>query len=220
REAERALGKLRAWALALIGDHRGGIDAAELASGPYDPEGATLLARLAALALRRQDREAAERALILSLRADPRPLERRLDLAALQIARGRSEAAIQGLRTALASTESPALERALAGALLASGRAAEATRRLAQRLERCPEPIRCHLDLARAALEAGELRLAQFAARRAHALAENDSEPLTLLGLALAREGQRQEARRAFERALQRAPGEARARAGLRGLEP
>ena len=214
---------LIAWATAVAGDHREAIDAATLAAGRLDLEAARLLRRLSALAVLRRDLIAAEQALTAARRADPVEVALVTDQATIALARGRTERAVALYREALArSPESVSILRDLAGALLAAGRAREAVAMLASVTSTCPdgEMGRCQLDLARASLEAQQLRRAERAARSALTSGTpGDPEPALVLAAILAAAGRPDEARDAYREALRRDPQNLRAREGLRAPE-
>jgi len=212
---------VRAWAIAVAGDHRGAIEAVALVAGRMDTPAAMQLRRLAALAVLRHDLEAAVHALGAAQRADPVDLTLLTDEAAVELGRGRTLDAIRLLREALhRQPEDESVQRDLAGALLAAGYAAEALDLFAALALEHADDAGAHLSVARAALEAGRAERAERAASVALRLGpERDPEPALVLAAARLLLGRRDAARDAFREALRRQPGNARAREGLRALD-
>lgn len=221
RERTKQVRTLLPWAIALSGDHRGAIDAAALAAGRLDDVAASILRRLGALAVRRHDLVAADHALTAARRADPVDVSLATDLAALHLARGHAEDAIRLLLEARRRLPGDlSIARDLAGALLSAGRADEALAAFAAIAAEHGDGSRAHLDLARAALEAGHPERATQAARAALRTSE-ESDPEAALVLATARLSANDPAgaRAAFREALRRAPDDLRARRGLEALD-
>lgn len=227
-DATRAdLARARAWTIAASGDHREAAEIAGGAMGRLDAASARALRDIAAVAVHRRDLEAASRAIELAERAAPEDVSLASDRAAIELARGRPDRAIPLVRRVLERRpDDLRARRDLAGALLASGAPESALRILsaiaAQHDTDATDPrerARCHLDVARAALEAGDAARAERAARAAlrHA-PETDPSPARLLALALVAQSRRPEAADAFREALRRDPTDSRSREGLTGI--
>jgi tetratricopeptide (TPR) repeat protein len=212
--------RLSAWAAAVGGDHARAIEAAAGLAGLSDVESATLLSRLAALAVRRRDLRAARRALEAANRALPQDNDVLSDLGAVELALGDPDRAAEHFARILGRRpEDLSARRDLAGALVAAGRANEAVALLAQAVERHANEPELRLELAYAALEAGQAQLAERAARAAiAALGADDGRGYAALGSALALQHRRAPAERAFREALRRDPNDARARQSLDAL--
>jgi len=188
---------------------------------------------LALLAAEREDLACAEDALRLALELEP-SAARALRLSDLLLARGDATRAVPLLFAALRfEGESVPLNLALARAQLTAGDAAGADATLRRVLARCP--LQCGLLRVRVALESGHVALAAELARGLLVLSPNPAEAAAdsaaeafdhraeagyLLGLALAREGNRSGAREALEDALRRDPEHRGARQALRAIEP
>ena len=215
------LARSRSWAAALAGDHVEAIERAAGSAGLQDRASADLLRDLAALSVVRRDLHAAQRALAAAHRAYPQDNEVLADLGAVELALGRPGAAVERFGRILGRQPADFDARSdLAGALVAAGRAAEAVELLAPAAahygDAHPE---LHLELAYAALEASNPRVAVTAARAAIAvLGDDDARGHTALGAALAASQQRDEAESTFEEALRRDPRDVRARQGLEAL--
>lgn len=219
-EAPR-LGRLRAWAAALAGDHLAAIERASGAAGLQDRASADLLRDLATLAVIRRDLDAARRALLAALRAYPQGNGVLGDLGAVELALGRPNRAVERFGRILGRhPEDLDVRRDLAGALVAAGRAEAAVALLTRAIPRYgDEAPELHLDLAHAALEASDATVAERAARAAiEHLAEDDGRGHTALGAAFAAQRRRGDAEAAFAEALRRDPDDLRARHGLAAL--
>lgn len=187
---------------------------------------------LALLAAERLDLVTAEGSLRLALELEPNTA-RALRLSEVLLARGDAPRAVTLLFVALRfeGTSLP-LHVALARAQLTAGDARGADATLQRVMARCPR--QCGLLRARAALESGQVAQAMELARGLLALAPDSTEATAagapraadhraeagyVLGLALAREGRRDEAREALQQALQRDPEHRGARQMLQALE-
>lgn len=227
------LQRVEATALLVLGRQREALTilarAPRLATAALVPT----LDALALVAAERDDLACAEDALRLALELDPTAV-RALRLSDVLLARGEAARAVPLLFAALRfEGESIPLHLALARAQLAAGDAPGADTTLRRVITRCPR--QCGLLRARVALESGQvpraaelarglLTLAPDTAEASAAGAENApdhrAEAGYLLGLALARDGQRDDAREALEEALQQDPAHRGARQMLRALEP
>ncbi|WP_236605285.1 tetratricopeptide repeat protein [Sandaracinus amylolyticus] len=219
--AQRRASAMRWWAAAIAEGHAVAIDGITRDAGLQDESAASVLRRLAALAIRRDDLEGARRALEAARRAMPQDTEVLAELAALALAQGRATEAVTLFEAVVARRpgDLDAL-RDVAGARMAAGDAPAAARTLESVARQLPTSGEVRLELARARLEAGDREGGITAAREALELAApNDAEPAIVLGQALAAAGQRHEARRAFEEALRRRPGSPRATEALRALQ-
>ncbi|MCB9591489.1 MAG: tetratricopeptide repeat protein [Sandaracinaceae bacterium] len=216
----RRAGRARAWAQALAGEHEAAIERAAGAIGLQDREASTLLGRMAALAVLRDDLASARRALVAAHRAYPQDNATLFDLGAIELALGRpAEAAEHYGRILGRRPEDLDARRDLAGALVAAGRPDDAVELLSQAAERHPDVIDLWLELAHAALEATSSSVAEQAARQAiERLPEDDGRGHLALGLALAQRGDRAAAAAAFDETLRRDPGDLRAQQGLVSL--
>jgi tetratricopeptide (TPR) repeat protein len=219
-EATAELRLAQAWADAVAGDHRDGIEGAGAAAGLLDTHAAALLRRLAALAVHRHDLVAADRALELARRADAADVSLLADHATVRLARGLPAGAAAILRDALERRPGDVdLRRALGAALLAAGDETGAITVLSRLARERPDDLRAQLELAQASLEIGDPVRAERAARQALPRSEaSDARASVLLGLALAAQQRTAEARQAFQDALRRDPDDPRAREGLAAL--
>jgi tetratricopeptide (TPR) repeat protein len=223
---------VEATALVALGRQREALTL--LARAPRIPT-ATLLPVLDALALlaaERHDLACAEDALRLALELDP-SAARAMRLADVHLARGDAPRAVPLLFAALRfEGQSVPLHLALSRAQLTAGDARGADATLGRVITRCPR--QCGLLRARVALESSQPARAAELARglltlppdAAEAAAAGNAEPDHraeagyLLGLALARDGRRDDAREALEDALQRDPEHRGARQALRAIAP
>lgn len=210
----------RQWAAAVRGRLGGAIEESGRMAGIQDLLGSQWLRRLAALAVHRGDLAAAERALVLARQVMPQDPEISAELGALRLARGRAHAALAPLREVLKRDQANlGARRDLAGALLASGRPAEALELLMAAGEACSQHTACLLDTARVALEGQRLEVAAEAALLALQQGpQGDPEPALLLAESRARQGRKDDAERAYREALRRRPNHPRARQGLSAL--
>jgi tetratricopeptide (TPR) repeat protein len=178
------------------------------------------------------DLACAEDALRLALELDP-SAARAMRLADVHLARGDAPRAVPLLFAALRfEGQSVPLHLALSRAQLTAGDARGADATLGRVITRCPR--QCGLLRARVALESSQPARAAELARglltlppdAAEAAAAGNAEPDHraeagyLLGLALARDGRRDDAREALEDALQRDPEHRGARQALRAIAP
>lgn len=224
---------VEATALVALGRQREALTI--LARPPRIPTAALLpvLDALALLAAERSDLACAEDALRLVMELDPSAV-RAMRLADVHLARGEAPRAVPLLFAALRfEGQSVPLHLALARAQLTAGDARGADATLDRVITRCPR--QCGLLRARVALESGQLAQAAELARGLLTLApdaaeaaaageagvpEHRAEAGYLLGLALAREGRRDDAREALEDALERDPQHRGARQALRAIAP
>lgn len=227
------LQRVEATALVVLGRQREAL--AVLARPPRIATAALVptLDALALLAAERDDLACAEDALRLALELEP-TAARALRLSDVLMARGGAVRAVPLLFAALRfEGESIPLHLALARAQLAAGDASGADTTLRRVITRCPR--HCGLLRARVALESGQVARAAELARGLLTLAPDTAEATAagaegapdhraeagyLLGLALARDGQRDDAREALEEALRRDPTHRGARQMLHALEP
>ena len=191
------------------------------------------LSALALLAAERSDLACAEDALRLALELDP-SAARAMRLADVHLARGDAPRAVPLLFAALRfEGQSVPLHLALSRAQLTAGDARGADATLGRVIARCPR--QCGLLRARVALESGQLTraaelarglltllpdAAEAAAAGAVGVPDHRAEAGYVLGLALARDGRRDDAREALEDALQRDPEHRGARQALRAIAP
>lgn len=225
-ERLRARDRLRAWAIAIVGERQ--EEALALLSesvGVHDEQGARELRRMAALFVHREHLALARRALVFALRAWSRDPELVADLAAVELARGLPAEAIRLLRGELVHRPDHRLLREdLAGALLAAGLRAEAIRLwrgLAQEASEGAVERRLRRAAGRAAIADGRYETARVEARRALGVDPEDGEARLLLGLALVGLERPEPARLALRRArLLLGDDDLRAKRALTALEP
>lgn len=247
RGAERVMGALEAatelarreelqlveaTALVVLGRQREALTilarAPRVATAALVPE----LDALALLAAERDDLSCSEDALRLALELEP-SAARAVHLSDVLLARGDAVRAVPLLFAALRfDDESLPLHLALGRAQLTAGDAAGAEATLRRVITRCPR--QCGLLRARVALESGQVARAAELARELLTLVPDASEAAAagapdaadhraeagyLLGLALARDGRRDDAREALQEALQRDPAHRGVRQMLQALE-
>jgi hypothetical protein len=220
REASLPLLLHAAWAYAL----RGELEASGQLLARNGAADSTLAARCARLiaswALEQGALREAEALLTLARRFAPADLELAGELGLMLLARGEAQRALSPLGERFGGDPRQlTARRDFAYALRAVGRAAEAHALLAAEAQACAAAERCLLELARAALEAGELdaavRHAELAAQAPPALLD----ALFIAAEAHARKGDREAARGAYQRILQAAPNNLRARGALSALD-
>lgn len=212
--------RARAWSRALSGDHQRAIRNTLSAAGLQDRENATLLRRLALLAIVRDDLASARQALAGAHRAYPQDSAILSELAAVALALGDPDAAAESYQRVLGrDPQDLGARRDLAGALVAAGRPAGAVTLLSETLEQHPDELDLWLELSHAALEAADHETAARAATQAVSRATpRDGRAHAALGSARAAQGRLEEAEDAFTEAVRRDPNELRASQGLETL--
>jgi hypothetical protein len=208
-----------AWAHALRSDFAASRELVARRGAADSARAASCLRLVAAWALVQRAQAEAEATLVLARAFAPADPELAGELGLLLLARGDAQQALAplGERFAADPTQLGA-RRDFAYALRAAGRAPEAHALLAAD-EACAALERCLLELARSALEAGELspalRHAELAARTASTLLD----ALFIAAEAHARQGEQEAARRDYQRILQAAPNNLRAQSALSALD-
>ncbi|MBK8408918.1 MAG: hypothetical protein IPL19_13145 [Sandaracinaceae bacterium] len=227
------LQRVEATALVALGRQREALTLLARAPRMATAELLPVLDALALLAAERSDLACAEDALRLALELDP-SAARAMRLADVHLARGDAPRAVPLLFAALRfEGQSVPLHLALSRAQLTAGDARGADATLGRVIARCPR--QCGLLRARVALESGQLTraaelarglltllpdAAEAAAAGAVGVPDHRAEAGYVLGLALARDGRRDDAREALEDALQRDPEHRGARQALRAIAP
>jgi tetratricopeptide (TPR) repeat protein len=208
-----------AWALALRSDFAASHDLVAR-HGESDLELTTRCLRaVAAWALAQRALAEARDALSLARSFAPSDVGLAGELGLVLLARGEAQQALAPLAERFAAQPTQlSARRDLAYALSAAGRAGEAYALLGRAADACAQAERCLLELARAALEAGN-----FDAALEHAQQLLRHEPAALDALFIAaeahtRQGDRAAARAVYQQILRAAPNNLRAQSALNAL--
>jgi hypothetical protein len=209
-----------AWARALRSEFAASRELLARRGAADSARAASCLRLVAAWALAQRALAEGEAALLLARGFAPADPELAAELGLVLLARGEPQLALAplGERFAADPTQLSA-RRDFAYALRAAGRAPEAHALLVAAGERCAAAERCLLELARSALEAGELGAAQRHAELAGRQPATLLDALFIAAEAHARQGDQDAARRAYQRILEAAPNNLRARSALSALD-
>jgi tetratricopeptide (TPR) repeat protein len=209
-----------AWALALRSEFEASRQLVARHGAADSSAAARCLRLVATWALKQRALSEAEETLNLARGFAPADPELAGELGLVLLARGEAQRALGPLGERFAADPSQLTPRRdFAYALRATGRAGEAFTLLAAAGDACAVAERCPLELARSALEAGELNAAVNHAELAARQPAAQLDALFIAAEAHGRQGDREAARRAYQRILQTAPNNLRARSALRALE-